>query len=252
MFSQLIALFGLTAFLLVGSLDARQTDRNENPADGRVLGVVVDQENEPVAGALVVLGDGRTTESGSDGRFAFARVRPGAHEIAAMTSSCAVAAGDFNVQSGRDALLQLIVEERASPQVDEDRTLGHATRRMDGQALRALGNRSALEALAELAPNEFEVRGSRLALRARAGGATDAIREPLLVLDGVRLSVMVADALRNMHANDLSSLEVHLGSAAGWEFQNQGAEAVIEATMRMEPIVDPLRDPGICLDGKSR
>ena len=83
--------------------------------------------------------------------------------------------------------------------------------------------------------------------RAEAGA-----REPLLVVDGVRYSGMVADALRGMRASDLASLEIHLGNAAGWEFQNNGAAAVIEVTTRTEAVTNPLENPRICLARKGR
>jgi hypothetical protein len=242
----------LTALLVAAPIGAQEISPAASsasfPDDGRILGIVVDDDNKPVAGALVFLSDGRSTETAPDGRFSFLRVRPGSHEIAAVTKNCAVAAGDFDVHSGKDSMLQLIVVAPAAENKDLGR--GTAVRRMTGEALLALGNRSALEAVEELAPNVFEVSGNHLVLRTRTLSAPGRDVEPLLILDGVRMHGMVAEALRGMRASDLLSLELHLGNAAGWEFQNNGAEAVIEVKMRTRPIENPLQNPQMCFGRK--
>jgi hypothetical protein len=50
---KVIAGYLLAALLLVGSLDARQATPTASPPDGRILGVVIDESNHPVVGALV-------------------------------------------------------------------------------------------------------------------------------------------------------------------------------------------------------
>jgi hypothetical protein len=235
---------------LVGPLDARQTNPDTSPADARILGIVVDEAANPVSGALVLLSDGRSTETGSDGRFSFVRVRPGTHEIAAVTRGCAMASGGFDVRSGRDALLKLIVEKPSTAAQGEDRSRGTPTRSLDEAALLEFGDRTALEALESVAGHLFQVSGSRLAIRSRAGSNPRNVVEPLLVLDGVRMNGFVADALRGVRASDLSAMEIHVGNVAGWEFQNGGAPAVIELTMRRGRAVDPLENPEICVRPK--
>jgi hypothetical protein len=247
---KVLAGFFLTALLLVGPLDARQASPTTSAPDGRILGVVVDEADKPVAGALVLLSDGRSTETDERGRFSFVHVRPGTHEIAALTRSCAIAAGDFDVRSGRDALLQLILEQPSAADDAHLQGRGSPTRRIEAAELFDMGDRSALDALEKLAAHLFEPSGSRLALRARAGtGRTDVV-EPLLIVDGVRMSGHVADALRGMRASDLARLEVYVGAAAGWEFQNHGAPAVIEVTSRLKPALDPYENPEVCLKPK--
>ena len=250
---KVLAVFCLTTLVLVGPLDARQASSSATPPDGRILGIVVDEDDKPVAGALVLLSDGRSTETADDGRFSFVRVRPGTHEIAAVTRSCAIASGGFDVRSGRDALLQLIVEQPAVTSAEErNRSRGSPTRRLEQAELAAMGDRSALEAVEQLASHIFQPTGSRLALRARAGTSRTDVVEPLLIVDGVRMSGHVAEALRTLQAADLASLEVYVGAAAGWEFQNGGAPAVVELTTRMKPLVDPFENPEICLKPNGR
>jgi hypothetical protein len=239
--------FGVFTLLVTGPLHARQTNPTTIPEDGRIVGTVVDDANKPVAGALVLLGDGRSTETGPDGAFSFLRVRPGANEIAAVTRSCAVASGGFDVLPGRDSRLQLIVVPQATESKAQQHVSGSPTRRFDGEALLALGDRSALEAIEELAPNVFAVTGSKLGLRTRAISPRGDVIEPLLLVDGVKMVGQVADALRTIRANDIASIELHLGSAAGWEFQNGGSPAVIEITSRNKPVQDPFENPAMCL-----
>ena len=245
-----IGRFVFTALLIAAPIGAQEVSPAAFPDDGRILGIVVDDDNKPVSGALVFLSDGRSTETGSDGRFSFVRVRPGTHEIAAVAKDCAVAAGDFDVHSGRDAMLQLILVAPASSEGKKDLGRGTAVRKMSEAKLLQLGNRSALEALEELAPNVFEVSGNYLVLRTRTLSAPGREVEPLLLVDGVRMQGMVAEALRSIRTSDVLSLELHLGNAAGWEFQNNGAEAVIELKMRTKPIQNPLENPQICFGRK--
>jgi hypothetical protein len=243
--------FGLIALMVAGPLQARQTNpTSEIPADGRILGVVVDDANKPVSGALVMLGDGRSTETGADGSFSFVRVRPGANEIAAVTKSCWVASGGFDVAAGRDARLQLIVMPQGQGKAGgEDRSRGTPTRRITSAELLEIGDHTALEAIDELAAGQFVAAGSLLAVRTRAVSPRGDVIEPLLLVDGVRIGGHVAEVLRSIRAADVESIDIHLGSAAGWEFQNGGSPAVIELRMRNKPVGDgdPFENPAMCL-----
>jgi hypothetical protein len=242
-----LGVFALFTLLAAGPVHARQTNPTTIPEDGRIVGTVVDDANKPVAGALVMLGDGRSTETASDGTFSFVRVRPGAAEIAAVTRSCQVASGGFNDEPGRDSRLQLIVIQQAAESKAREQVAGTPTRRFDTEDLLALGDHSALEAIEELAPNVFRVAGSQLAIRARAVSPRSDVIEPLLLVDGVKMVGQVADALRTLRAADIATMDLHLGSAAGWEFQNGGSPAVIEITSRNKPIGDPFQNPAMCL-----
>jgi hypothetical protein len=222
------------------------------PLDGRVFGTVVDERSgNPIDGALVVLSDGRTTETDESGRFHFLHVRPGSHQISAITQGCAQVGGSIDVRSGRDALLRLEITlpTRASRL---NRSSGSSGRAMGREEMVALGNRSALEALIHFHATTFEVRGNRLVLRGRAGAATEQPMEPLLVLDGVRMDGMIAQALDDLSAIDIERIEVHLGAAAGWAFQPGGATAVLEVTTRKGMANDSAQRPETCSSWKGR
>jgi hypothetical protein len=232
------------------SSPAQESNASEIPADGRVIGTVVEVDGgKPIPGALVMLSDGRVTETDAAGRFLFLHVRPGAHEIAAVAQGCAHAAGGFNLVSGRDALLRLEVV----PPVQADRGSGSATREVTGEQLADLESHSALDAVMRYHANLFSVEGGRLALRARAA-SLDAIVEPLMVLDGVRLDGRVAWALDDLRARDVERIAIHMGNAAGWAFQPGGAVAVIEVTTRrgMRPPVNAQSSPDRCLSSMGR
>jgi hypothetical protein len=232
---------------------AQEANGSAVPADGRVIGTVVDEKTgTPLAGALVMLSDGRATETDTAGRFVFFHVRPGAHEISAVASGCAQAAGGFNVISGRDALLRLEVMPPVLPPT-KDPGSGTASRVITAAQLSDVGTRSALDALMMHYSNNFDVQGARLVLRTRGGALSfDQIVEPLLVLDGVRMDGMVAQILEDMRAAEVERIEVHLGSAAGWEFQPGGALAVVEVTTRKGNTLVPEQNPERCVNWKGR
>jgi hypothetical protein len=243
----------ISIFAVQRSSPAQESSASTIPADGRVIGTVVDEKGGmPISGALVMLGDGRVTETDVAGRFLFLHVRPGAHEIAAVAKGCAHAAGGFNLVSGRDALLRLeVVPPVQGPPAD--RAGATASRAITPAQLASLGSRSALDALMQYHASLFDVKGTRLVLRARTRGF-DEVVEPLLVLDGVRMEGMVAMALADLHAEDLERIQIHLGSVASWQFQPGGAAAVIEITTRkgLTPVVHAQQSPDQCVNWKAR
>jgi len=242
--------FGSTALiaLLLAAPVRGQQSTSETPADdARVLGAVVDESSgKPISGALVILGDGRTTDTDAKGQFSFTNVRPGSHHIAAVTRGCAVVEGGFSVQSGGDAVLRLVVDHPAERDARRRRAQGTADRVIGAEALQLLGSRSVLEAIEYHLPNLFRVDGRALALITRRGAASTSVIEPLLLLDGMRMEGMVAGALTGIRSDDLARVEVHLGNAAGWEFRPGGAPAVIEVTTRYGSHQDAQQSPKSC------
>jgi hypothetical protein len=233
---------------------AQESSGSSLPADGRVIGTVVDEKGGmPIQGALVMLGDGRVTETDAAGRFVFLHVRPGSHEITAVAKGCALAAGGFNLDSGRDALLRLEVVAPA-PAQRVPRSTASAARVITQEELAPLGSRSALDAIMQYHANLFDVRGNSLVLRARTGAAVAELVEPLLVLDGLRMDGMIALVLDDLHAEDVEMIQIHLGSVASWEFAPGGAAAVIEVSTRkgLTPVVHAQQSPDRCLNWKGR
>ena len=222
------------------------------PADARVFGMVVDEPaGTPIQGAIVSLSDGRITETDADGKFSFPHVRPGTHQISAVTKGCAQAAGGFSVVSGRDKELRLVVEMPKAPERIK-RGDGTATRVIDADQLAEIGNRSALDALMQYYASAFEVQGRALVLRTRQGVSSSRAIEPLLVVDGVHMRGMVAQALGDLRANDVERIQVHLGTAAGWIFQPGGAPAVIEVTSHRGRVARPGQPAESCQGWKDR
>src|SRR5688572_23379928 len=141
---------GVVITLLVSvqqSSPAQDTRVSAIPADGRVFGTVVDERGgSPIAGALVALSDGRITQADDSGRLRVLHVRPGSHQIAAVTQGCAQVEGGFSVTSGRDALLRLVIDLPARPS-RMNRSSGSSSRALGREEMAVVGNRSALEAL---------------------------------------------------------------------------------------------------------
>lgn len=248
-----VAITTLVVLLAAAPVHARQTAM-ETPADGRVMGVVVDENTgSPIGAALVFLSDGRFTETDESGHFLFRHVRPGEHRIAAVTHGCALVQGEFDLQAGEDALLQIEVDAPWSRKGETSSRSG-GSRVIEGEDLRGMGNRSVLEALTLLMPNTFEVKGHALALRAR-GASAHRVTEPLLVIDGMRARGNVAQVLAGMAAEGVSRIELHLGHAASWEFQPGGGPAVLEITTRTRANagaeLDSRRSPESCVNWSS-
>ncbi len=64
--------------------------------------------------------------------------------------------------------------------------------------------------------------------RGRSMAASD---PPIVVIDGVR-TPGAEGTLSTMRPHEISSLEVHPGAAAGWEYGSAGASGVIKITLR--------------------
>lgn len=68
----------------------------------RIGGTVTDEAGAPLRGAWIALpGAGRWAATGDDGRFTFARVAPGKHEVVARTADGREATGTITVPGGR-------------------------------------------------------------------------------------------------------------------------------------------------------
>lgn len=81
----------------------------------RIGGTVTDEEGTPLQGAWIALPDaGRWAATGQDGRFTFARVTPGKHEVVARTAEGHEAKGTVTVPGGRCDLVAVPPRRRSS------------------------------------------------------------------------------------------------------------------------------------------
>jgi hypothetical protein len=80
----------------------------------RITGTVADEEGMPLEGAWVALPDaGRWAATDRDGRFTFARVTPGKHQVVARTADGHEATGSISVPGGRCDLVAAPPRKRA-------------------------------------------------------------------------------------------------------------------------------------------
>jgi len=239
----------VAALLLVApAAEAQQPSSATHSAeDGRVVGVVIDETNRtPLAGALVFLSDGRSTETNANGEFVFQHVRAGRHEIAAVTKGCGLVQGGFAVESGRDALLSLEVTLPEAAQDRNARSRGHAARVVEASELQSMADRSLLEVLERVMPSMVE-RGRFGAQVQPRSASTRPGAEPLLILDGAKVEGGIAALLDGIKAGDVERMEIHRGVAAGWEHGPGNVDGVIEVTTRDGSLFDAERSPESCI-----
>jgi hypothetical protein len=80
----------------------------------RVGGTVTDEDAQPLAGAWIALPDsGRWAAADQDGRFMFARVAPGKHQIVARSAEGHEAKGTVTVPGGRCDLVAALPRKRS-------------------------------------------------------------------------------------------------------------------------------------------
>ncbi len=126
----------LAAFVLAGcsSGGGGETPGNQDKLDvdaatGGIRGVVVDQAISPVAGALVTISGGASTESGPDGAFNFTRLEAGEYLVSVgkpgfkgAQTTTTVVAGD-----AEPAIVKLLLERlsTATPYLDHFKLDGY-------------------------------------------------------------------------------------------------------------------------------
>ncbi len=95
-----------------------QKERADVTADlGGVEGVVTDDAVQPVEGANVTLQElDRTTQTASDGSYAFSKIEPGAYTVVFRSDGFITAQETVTVQAGQAAILDVILTHAASQQ----------------------------------------------------------------------------------------------------------------------------------------
>jgi hypothetical protein len=235
----------LTSTSVGQAQDARNASRA--PDDGRVLGVVLDEnDGTPVRDALVFLSDGRITNTNDHGQFSFPHVRPGDHQIAAVTHGCFKVEGGFSVASGEDSQLRLMVDLPSRNVSKQDRGRGTSVTVLERSDLVAYQERPLWYAIERMVPYHLD-RTSRGTVMRSTRAATMGSAEPLLVMDGVKMSGDVHRVLNNLSTADVARVEIFRGAAGGWEFGYGGENGVIVVTTRVSAEMGPDQPPESCV-----
>ena len=214
---------------------------------GSVTGVVVAEPSDrPVAGALVRLPGGRRAYVDERGAFQLDSVESGTTWIAAVAPGCLVGFGRVTVVEGRDAAVRLEVPSgRALERAGAAEGLVGLSR----AEMRQRGFRSVYEALRVIAPYMVahitgEVGGERRLSNRSA--RTFVSNEPLVVLDGIRLTSVSVAALEDFNIEDLERIDVARGAAAAWRYGLGSASGVIILTTTRAGAEGPGPDLAAC------
>jgi hypothetical protein len=210
---------------------------------GRVSGVVTDANNAPLPFALVRLPDGVQMWADERGRFVVDGVSAGVTWIAGVGPECAVAMDSVVVTEGGNANVRLRIPDAPRTGAVES-AVG-----MSRAELTARNFRSVYEALRAIAPYMVshltgEVGGDRYI--SNRAGRTFSGGEPIVILDGIRLTQVTVAALEDIPIEDLERIEVARGASAAWRYGigSAGGAIVLTSTRSGQPIATV--EPAAC------
>lgn len=206
-------------------------------------GEVVDSvSGRPIEGVLVRMDSGPQTFSDDEGRFRIADLTPGAHTVALMTSDCRVTWSDVLLASGE--VTRTTVRMTAPPELaaDEERR-DEERRRAEGKLVTAaeierMNARSMTDVLRRVEPSMIGGLAGYTGTPARVIGrsrnaldAADGGTEPVVVIDGVR-AAHGSQALATLRPEDVATMEILAGAAAGWAYGSAGSSGIIRIVTR--------------------
>lgn len=219
--------------------------------------VVSEVDGGPVAGALVALDAGRRTLTDSTGAFRLDDLVPGPYRIAAVGRGCVVSLGEVEVPENAGAVIELTLPASPPAAGDEsrawdpdERRSAAAARVMEAEEIRRRGFRSVTDIVRALAPTmvgrESSSTGFRQEIRGRSRSTAGGSTEPLVVVDGVRITQRVADALAMIDPATVRRVSVVRGTAGGWGYGTQAVNGVILIETLERPVHDASTPPGAC------
>lgn len=204
-------------------------------------GQIVDSiSGDPIPGVLIRMDSGHEAFTDRRGRFEFADLPEGRRLLAIMTADCRVTWGQVTVvqRFPRDVRLRLPPAFGAKAQEDQrvveerQRTTG---RRLEAHEIEGMNARNVMELIRRLAPNMVSPMpgdvGATSSFRSARGRSTAVADPPVLLIDGVR-TPGAEGTLSQMRPNEVESIEVQPGAAAGWEYGSAGASGVIKVTLK--------------------
>lgn len=224
------------ALLLVGPLGAQESGRmSVFEGDIRQAG-----NGKPLPGVLLRLDTGSETLSDEDGRFRLIGLEPGHHVFALLTSTCAIAWGEVDLEPGEVHQAELELPEHYGAAAEPDRQRSERRRAhgrlLTREELEGMNAKTVTEAVRRLAPSMVGRPRSQagdiasISARSRNSLVPDGHR-PVVVVDGVR-QIDGSRSLDGLLLTDVETLELLPGVSAGWEFGSAGSGGVIKVTTR--------------------
>lgn len=216
---------------------------------GTVVGLLPDAAGSAV---LVLLDNGLSTYAGEDGRFSLFPVPAGPRRIAAITSDCSVALGEFRMAGGQELTVQLHLpapERMTTPAEPAGRSAvrsrGVAVGVLTAADIRRMKVSSVEEAIRRVAPRMLMTTGADYGRGMRIEGArgTNSVvgsNVPLILVDGVRVDHSLTLTLHAINVDEVERIEIVRGASGGWAYGQGGANGVIRIfTRQSSPSVDP-------------
>lgn len=235
------------------ALAADLPGQNSSYLRGRV---VSDADGAPVAGALVALDAGRRTLTDSTGWFRLDDLAPGPYRIAAVGRGCVVSMGEVEVPNGAGAVIELALPPAPALPGEggawdpDQRSTAAAARSMEAEEIRRRGFRSVTDVVRALAPamvgRESAGTGFRQEIQGRSRSTVGGSTEPLVIVDGVRITQRATDALAMIDPATVRRVSVVRGTAGGWGYGTQAVNGVILIETLDRPVHDATTPPGAC------
>ncbi|WP_245747450.1 SusC/RagA family TonB-linked outer membrane protein [Parapedobacter koreensis] len=234
---------------------------------GQISGRITDSNNEPLAGATVrVVELGRNVVSNADGYFSI-NVRTGTYTVEVTylaygkTSKAGIAVSnnqtttvDFTLQASSDELNEVVVTALGIKR--EERSLGYAVGKVDGQELNRVVNENVLSGIAGKVPgvsiSSTGATGSSISMVIRGATSLSNDNQPLFVVDGVPLAstlnnitqigtdnrVDYGNAISSLNPDDIESISILKGPSAAALYGSRAGNGVVLITTKSGSAVD--------------
>jgi TonB-linked SusC/RagA family outer membrane protein len=246
--------------LLLGALGSPLAAQQQPAQSGTIVGRVTDRTTgQPIPEANVtVVGSTRGGRTSEQGRYRIAGVPAGTHQVrvtrlgyTAETRPAIVAAGQeltVDFQAGQTAVQIDEVVVTATGETQRRRETGNAVSVVQPTPERLATTTNIAQVLAASAPGVYVnspggTVGSANRIRIRGANSISLSNEPLLIIDGVRVSNQIVGSgtqgtvgvggqqssrLNDINPDDIESIEILKGPAAGALYGTAAASGVIQ------------------------
>lgn len=237
-------LAGRAALLLLLLAAPQGSAQEVGSVAGRVLSTIATGSSEGVPGVTVRFPSLRLQGvTDARGRFAFAAVPAGRHEIRVEVVGCEVETRAVEVRRGASAAVEFVLDRPAveiapvvvtgAPGEVSEVELPFAVGRVDAGEVERRSARTIADLIRGELPGARIVQGSGLpgsevSIQLRGPGSITGERGPLVVVDGV----VAAGGLVDLVPRDVRSIRVLKGAAAAALYGARGGAGVIEIATR--------------------
>jgi TonB-linked SusC/RagA family outer membrane protein len=243
--------------LLLGALASPLSAQQQQPQSGTIVGRVLDRAGgQPIAEAnVVIVGSTRGGRTGAEGRYRIGGVPVGTHQVrvtrlgyTAETRPATIAAGQevtVDFQVGQTAVQIDEVVVTATGETQRRRETGNAVSVVQPTPATLATTSNIAQVLTASAPGVYVnspggTTGSANRIRIRGANSISLSNEPLLIIDGIRVSNQIGGSgtigvggqtssrLNDINPDDIESIEVLKGPAASALYGTAAASGVIQ------------------------